>query len=71
MASSAPWRYSGTGMTLWMFAGGVAAGQLWVFLLVPLVGGVVAALVYRALFRHASPIPDILSAVTPTTRRIS
>ena len=49
-----------------LFARGAAPGQLWVFLLIPLIGAVVAALIYRGLFQGASRIPDILSAVTPS-----
>jgi aquaporin Z len=33
-----------------LFVGGTALSQLWVFIVSPLVGGVVAALAYRALY---------------------
>lgn len=39
-----------------LFAGGDALSQLWVFIVAPLVGGVIAALVY-ALFYAKEPAP--------------
>ena len=39
-----------------LFAGGDALGQLWLFILAPLVGGVLAALVYQVA-RRTDPQP--------------
>ncbi len=40
-----------------IYAGGWALGQLWLFILAPLVGGVIAALVYRLLENRPSTVP--------------
>ncbi len=38
-----------------LFAGGAAVGQLWVFLLAPVAGAVIAGATYAALFRAEAP----------------
>ncbi len=46
-----------------LFAGGTALGQLWVFVVAPLAGGVLAALLYRAvLAQREQPAPQRVSA---------
>jgi aquaporin Z len=46
-----------------VFVGGWALGQLWVFILAPLLGGVVGAVIHRALFAGETPIAPEESAV--------
>ncbi|MBB2988384.1 aquaporin Z [Terracoccus luteus] len=46
-----------------LFAGGTALGQLWVFVVAPLAGGVLAALLHRAvLAQREQPAPQRVSA---------
>lgn len=39
-----------------VFVGGLALGQLWLFIVAPLLGGATAAAVYRTVFRPVAPI---------------
>ncbi|HXB16676.1 MAG TPA: aquaporin [Solirubrobacteraceae bacterium] len=48
-----------------IFVGGWALEQVWVFIVAPLAGGLLAALVHRALFGGSRPIPAGESAVEP------
>jgi aquaporin Z len=42
-----------------LFAGGWALEQLWMFWVVPIVGGLVAGLIYKAVFEEDTAPPDI------------
>lgn len=46
-----------------LFVGGWALGQLWLFIVAPLLGGVLGALLHRALFEGETKIPAARSAV--------
>lgn len=46
-----------------VFVGGWALRQLWLFIVAPLLGGLLAALVHRLLFRDTQQIPARESAV--------
>jgi aquaporin Z len=46
-----------------IFVGGWALSQLWLFIVAPLAGGLLGALVHRALFSGAEPVPAGESAV--------
>lgn len=50
-----PARSTGTAL----FAGGWALEQLWMFWVVPIVGGLVAGLVYKAVFEEDTAPPDV------------
>jgi len=52
-----------------VFVGGWALGQLWVFILAPLAGAVVGAMLHSFLFTGATPIPAEESAVAAVTER--
>ena len=47
-----------------LFAGGTAIGQLWVFILAPLIGGVVAGLTYARLFGEGEEAAPLELATT-------
>jgi aquaporin Z len=46
-----------------LFVGGWALGQLWLFFVAPVIGGVLGAVIHRALFTGVEPIPAEESAV--------
>lgn len=46
-----------------LFVGGWALGQLWLFIVAPLLGAVLASAIYRPLSEGAEPLPDDESAV--------
>jgi aquaporin Z len=46
-----------------VFVGGWALGQLWLFIVAPVIGGVIGSLIHRALFTGVTPIPAEESAV--------
>ena len=46
-----------------VFVGGWALDQLWVFIVAPLVGGLLGALVHAVIFSGAAPVPPEESAV--------
>jgi aquaporin Z len=50
-----------------LFVGGWALEQLWLFIVAPLAGALLAALVHRALFAAAAPIEPEESAVAAET----
>jgi aquaporin Z len=40
-----------------VFVGGDALGQLWLFIVAPIIGGILAALVWKGLFEGKPPVP--------------
>jgi aquaporin Z len=50
-----------------VFVGGWALKQLWLFIVAPLLGGALGALVHRLLFAGAAPLPAEESAVAAET----
>jgi aquaporin Z len=46
-----------------LFCGGWALGQLWLFWIAPIIGGVLAGVVHRALFEKQPPEPEIAGDV--------
>jgi aquaporin Z len=50
-----------------VFVGGWALKQLWLFIVAPLLGGALGALVHRLLFAGAAPVPAEESAVAAET----
>jgi len=50
-----------------VFVGGWALGQLWLFIVAPLIGAVLGSLVHRLLFEGVTPIPAEESAVAAET----
>ncbi len=49
-----------------LFVGGVALSQLWLFIIAPLLGGVIAALVAGFLFPGEAPAPEEMAVEPPT-----
>lgn len=50
-----------------VFVGGWALEQLWLFWVVPLIGGAIAGVLYRAIFETVPEPPPVTGRVTPTT----
>jgi aquaporin Z len=48
-----------------LFVGGWAVMQLWLFWVVPLVGGALAGVVYRAAFQREMPAPAVTGGLEP------
>ncbi|MBX5462259.1 MAG: aquaporin Z, partial [Steroidobacteraceae bacterium] len=49
-----------------VFVGGWALEQLWLFWVVPLMGGAIAGVLYRAIFETVPEAPPVTGRVTPT-----
>lgn len=48
-----------------VFAHGAALSQLWLFIIAPVVGALIAAVVWKYVFEKETPIPAAPAAVTP------
>jgi aquaporin Z len=53
-----------------IFVRGDAIGQLWLFIIAPILGGVIAAIVWKYAFEKETPIPAVPVAVAPPVSEV-